>query len=523
MSFTISIILVFLSGFLALSFEILWFRIYTIINYGTIISFGLVLGIYLTGIALGSFISSGFSRKNNDKKLYISKLLFYFTLFVTLLGFMFIPVTGIIVTIMPYYYSFIFLTLITALNGAIFPFISHLSIKADNKSGQKISYLYFSNIMGSFLGSLFTGFLLLEYLTLKQISIFLLILGYSISIIIFFSTELKNINKKVIIISAIYLVFILLISNKMYENIYEKLNYKENYRPENTFKYIFENREGVILVTKTDEVFGNGVYDGYFSISLTNDVNMLSRAVYFNAYKKEIDDMLMIGLGSGSWAQVLANNPKIKKLTIVEINPGYLDIIPKYPHIKSLLTNPKVEIIIDDGRRWLNAHKNKKFDVVLMNTTWHWKAYIANLTSYNFQNIVKKHLKKGGLFYYNTTNSLELQKTSCISYKYGVRYLNFMLMSDSKLKYDRDYYLNLLKTYKIDGKNILNYETDKTTFTNLLDNITYVENCNTILKRSKNTKITTEDNINIEFKEPYSKESKLILPTSYYLEKAKIQ
>jgi spermidine synthase len=516
MNFGISIILVFLSGFLALSFEILWFRIYSIITYGTIISFGLVLGIYLTGIAIGSFISSKFSKKNKDKDKML-KTLFYLTLFVTILGFLFIPISSIMVTTISYHYTFILLLIITTINGATFPIISHLSIEANNKSGEKISYLYFSNIVGSFLGSLITGFTLLEYFTLKQTSIFLLIVGFLISLTIFFTTDLKINNKKLLIISITYLLFILLISNKIYDKVYERLTFKKNYSSSDQFKYIHENRDGVILVTKDDELFGNGVYDGFFSVSLKNDVNMLSRAVYFNAYKKNLDDVVMIGLGSGSWGQILANNPKIKHLTIIEINPGYLDIIPKYPDIKSLLTNPKVKIVIDDGRRWLNVNKKKKFDMVIMNTTWHWKAYIANLTSYEFQNKIKKHLKKGGIFYYNTTNSLELQKTSCISYKNGIRYINFMLLSDSKLEYDKEYYFDLLKNYKIDNTNILSYPSDKKNFDDLLDNTTFVEGCDSILKRSKNVEVTTEDNINIEFKKSDSKNTSIIYPTSYYL------
>ena len=35
----------------------------------------------------------------------------------------------------------------------------------------------------------------------------------------------------------------------------------------------------------------------------------------------------MIGLSSGSWAQVIANDPDVASLTVVEINPGYLSLI----------------------------------------------------------------------------------------------------------------------------------------------------------------------------------------------------
>ncbi len=38
--------------------------------------------------------------------------------------------------------------------------------------------------------------------------------------------------------------------------------------------------------------------------------------------------------------------------------------------VSSLLRNPKVQIYIDDGRRWLLAHPEAGYDLVLMNTSF---------------------------------------------------------------------------------------------------------------------------------------------------------
>ena len=48
----------------------------------------------------------------------------------------------------------------------------------------------------------------------------------------------------------------------------------------------------------------------------------------------------MIGMGSGSWAQIVANNPDVETLTIVEINPGYVQLIAEEPLVASVLDNP---------------------------------------------------------------------------------------------------------------------------------------------------------------------------------------
>src|SRR6202030_4751858 len=88
-----------------------------------------------------------------------------------------------------------------------------------------------------------------------------------------------------------------------------------------------------------------------------------------------------IGLSSGSWAQVLANHPGLQSLEIVEINPGYLQLIVQYPMVASILRNPKVNINIDDGRRWLLAHPDARYDAIVVNITFYWRAHVSNLLS----------------------------------------------------------------------------------------------------------------------------------------------
>src|SRR2546428_239072 len=78
-------------------------------------------------------------------------------------------------------------------------------------------------------------------------------------------------------------------------------------------------------------------------------------------------EILMIGLGSGSWAQVVANLPSTRALTVIELNPAYTTLVSGNSSVASLLRNPRVTIVNDDGRRWLLRH-DIKFDFIVMNT-----------------------------------------------------------------------------------------------------------------------------------------------------------
>lgn len=162
--------------------------------------------------------------------------------------------------------------------------------------------------------------------------------------------------------------------------------------------------------------------------------------------------VLMIGLASGSWAQVIANDSRVENLTIIEINPGYLPLIRGHQEVASLLTNPKVHVVIDDGRRWLIGHEGARFDLIVINTTFNWRAHATNLLSTEFLRLARQHLSTGGILYYNTTWSRRVMATGIAEFPYALRVNNFLAVSDCPLKLDRARWEHVLGQYRIDGK-----------------------------------------------------------------------
>ncbi|MBV8840698.1 MAG: methyltransferase domain-containing protein, partial [Alphaproteobacteria bacterium] len=162
-------------------------------------------------------------------------------------------------------------------------------------------------------------------------------------------------------------------------------------------------------------------------------------------------DVLMIGLAAGSWAQVVANNPSVQSVTIVEINRGYVDLVAQHDEVSSLLRNPKVRIITDDGRRWLNRHPEQHFDAILADVTFHFRANATNVLSTGFLEIIKRHLNPGGIYFYNTTLSRRVQRTGCLAFAYGARFENQMVVSQTPIDFDYARWRNVLEHYSIDG------------------------------------------------------------------------
>jgi spermidine synthase len=183
-----------------------------------------------------------------------------------------------------------------------------------------------------------------------------------------------------------------------------------------------------------------------------HDTNGIVRAYAIPAIHPNPQSVLIVGLASGSWAQVLASDAQVQDVTIVEINPGFLPLIRERAVVASLLENPKVHIIIDDGRRWLVAHADRKFDFILMNTSFNWRANESNLLSVEFLHLIRQHMKPGGVEYYNTTWSGEALKTGCTVFPYALRIFNFLAVSDRPIVFDRDRLRSVLASYRIDGR-----------------------------------------------------------------------
>ena len=165
-----------------------------------------------------------------------------------------------------------------------------------------------------------------------------------------------------------------------------------------------------------------------------HDRNLIVRAYSVAALHPEPRQVLMIGLAGGAWAQVVVNHPSVEKLTIVEINPGYREIIARHPEVASLLANPKVEIIIDDGRRWLRRNPDRRFDLIVSNTSQHWRAHATNLLSVEYLQIIKQHLLRGGVYYFNTTYHPAALKTAMTVFPHGVLVINFAAVSSGPVE-----------------------------------------------------------------------------------------
>ena len=453
------------AGFMALTYEILWYRLAAFAFEDTPGVFATLLGSYLIGLALGSRAVERYLARGRDGGSSVNNLA-KLVLASSIVSFAVAPFFAIDLMYSHAHGSdpaslvasaLILLSICAAAAffGAIFPLVAHVSIDPDQRPGASLSYIYAANILGSTLGTVLVGFVLMEHLSEYQITLLVLGLGIAVALaILAYGEKLRSTARRSITVAVAVVVLVPAFSRPIFRSLYDRVLFKSSY-PRLHFQKVIENRNGVIGVTPDGTVFGGGVYDGRFSVDLLHDRNTIVRPYALSAFHPAPRRVLMIGLGSGSWAQVVANNPEVHDLTVVEINPGYLSLIPKYPTVATLLHNPKVNIIIDDGRRWMVSHPNQRFDAIVMNATFHWRNHATDILSVEFVRIARAHLNPGGILFYNATGSGDVMATGLAVFRYGFRFTTCLVASDAPIVFDRDRWRRTLLHYAIDGKPVI--------------------------------------------------------------------
>ena len=500
-------------GFVSLSYEIFFFRTISFTTGSSATAFALTLSAFLVGIASGAREAGETCETATHAEAMRRQI--DALLMAGLLGILFLPLLahlawlgqGLVgVAIVVTYF-------VARFWGSLLPYLAELSIAADSKAGMHTGLLYFANILGSAAGSVVTGFVLMDRMGLVAIASTLVLAGLACTLALIAAAALpwRQKMQRAALAAALGLVALVVVPG-LSQHVLASLQWKgRSFAPKIT--KVVEDRSGIITVAEGGIVFGHGMYDGRFNTDLKHDINGIVRPYALSLFHPAPRDVLMIGLSTGSWAQVIANNPTVRSLTVVEINPGYVSLIAGEPEVASVLRNPKVTIVTDDGRRWLRAHPGRRFDAVVSNTTWHFRANVTNLLSVEFLAMVRRHLNPGGIFFYNTTESDRVQRTACRVYPYGARFTNHMVVSDSPIAWDFQRWRRTLECYRIDGEPIFDMTRakDRAEIDHLMrwqrglrvqgavDADRVIEPCPDLMRRTAGKRLVTDDNMGSEW------------------------
>jgi spermidine synthase len=460
--------LVLITGFLAIGYEIIWFRVMGVILKSSSYMFASVLSVYLVGIAAGSLSMNRFLDKKGDADrrglffaiqfligLYVlgSFMGYYYLTRDTVLGglsklsfsvtihpLLQIPSADSISDVISYLYvlsdvffwPLIFVLIPTVFMGASFPLISLLALSNRNKEGRTVGTVYFFNIVGNVLGAAITGFILLPVFGTERVLLFFGITG-----IVFGLFIKRTIGRELIlpvrsgIVSGILAVSILFFPGpgKLYDLIHSVPEQFSNWQ-----RHFSEGREGVVMTYEHNNkirLYIEGHLEG---------IRPLPVGYYWNmealSHSERAEHVLIIGFGAGTSAEAALHTEGIQNVTVVEINGTLIRNLSRFEYIKDILSNNKLKLIIDDGRRYLLRTKDK-YDIVIMEAGRTPMAYSNNIFSREFFHLVKGHLRKGGIFLVREPAGTGLLKTFLTEFDHIKRHREFVIVSDRYLKRDK--------------------------------------------------------------------------------------
>jgi spermidine synthase len=334
-------------------------------------SIATVLGVFLFGLGLGSLLIYFLLHRIKNKKLLFGILQIVIALYAL---FILTDLTGIIPrisTLGTFATGFAILLVPTIFLGAVFPLAGSIFEKGKRDI---IGLVYSSDLFGAIIGSLIAGFFLIPMYGARVSIIFGAGLNI-LSALMMFSKKQKILP---ICILAVLLMMPVVSPGLMYEN-------------KSGYQFYAPSPYGLVKVVN-DTLY----IDEKEQCSLCYPENTSERmmVVYALTPLEEYGelDVLNIGLGCGlTLGECLEYDTSVD---VVEIN---YQVVLANKAMTNVLTNPRVNLILDDGLHYLGCSK-KKYDSVLIDVEDPTVAHSSNLYTVEAFEIVSGSLTDTGTF-----------------------------------------------------------------------------------------------------------------------------
>lgn len=462
-------LIVFVTGFIAIGYEIIWFRIIGTLVKASAYAFSSVLFIYLLGIAIGSYFMKKYLSNNtiiNRRNLFfafqlsislfvlfsigayyhlvenvpfferINSLSFnskhHPTISLPFFGSMILFLKNFFLLTDVFIWPLIFVFVPTLLMGASFPLITSLAFK-DEEEGKTVGKVYFFNVLGNVSGGLFTGLLFLSILGTEHSLLLFSIVGLFFVFLISSKRSILQLKYKILLIASIIGLVIILFpgKNQLYDVIHP--NYPDKLKVK---KYITEGLDAVIVSYSDSDflkTFINGMPHGGRPHS-----QFFYEAIEALSHNRQIKSVLIIGFGTGSTTETLLQLKPKPEITLVELSPALITNLTQISYLNSILTDDAVNLIYADGRKYL-YNSSEKFDAIFMDPLFTTTSYSNNLYSREFFELIKEHLTSDGVLMTWMDEYHIVPKTLCSVFPYVNQYDFFCITSGKELKQDSLY------------------------------------------------------------------------------------
>lgn len=414
-----------MSGLLVFSCEVVAVHLLALVIGTSVYAFGLMLFIFLVCLSLGTPLARWLERRLPNGALPVSLGLTGIALLLSLPIWDQLP--GMFVALGPSVRSwhgrelvrglaaFTALCVPVTLMGTTFPLI--LRAARGLHVVRDIGRITSSNTIGSILGSLLAGFVVLERLG-SQHSLILVALGYLVGSLLAERGFRRSVRGPVrsalphlqpgsrfrisyVLAAAGILLAVLLPPWNLQRltsgtNVYFDIGVVENGILESIHEDVHGGVTTVVRNPVTNErtLLTNGKFQGNDSREVAQNKGLGYLPTFF---AERTDRALLIGMGTAVTATALAEFP-YQRIDIAELAPAIIDAArTTFAEVNErVLEDPRCHVLEEDGRNVL-AINDDSYDVITVEVSSIWFAGAANLYNREFYEIARARLTQGGI------------------------------------------------------------------------------------------------------------------------------
>ena len=427
--FSVWVVVYAVSGFVALSLEIVWFRLLGVMVKSSAFTFGTLLAIYLTGIASGAWLGSLAAPRLRRPTHAFLAVQGAIGLLAGLLIAVFVRGVNGVTALRNYFGVYEpmviraqidalragqlpadFLLLYFAVPAALllpptflmgfgFPIVQRIVQTDFAHLGRRLGILMVANITGSVFGTILTGVVSLNVLgtagTFKALAIASTVFA-CVTLGLMVRGRVGFVAVGVFLVTGGAAVRLLPDTISLWARLHGAAAERTLAGEDATGLSVMRLEPGALQSRTT--VFVNGVGQSTIPYGDIHTALGMLPAFLHPAPR----DVAIIGLGSGDTVYGVAGRPEIERITCVEIIAPQVDGLRQlqqrqpYGGLEALLRDPRITHVAGDGRIFL-MHSPAAFDIIEADALRPTSAYSGNLYSEEYFTLVRSRLRRGGL------------------------------------------------------------------------------------------------------------------------------
>jgi len=414
------------AGFAALLTQLAWIRAMVLVVGGSVYAFTITLTAFLAGIGLGSLVYGiWLSRQHdNNERFQLASMLAFLTGLFTLLSLSLIAqlpawfLRGYaagwvqdfgLYRVFMFALSFVVMFVPTLLMGALFPLLAVIRTSSLQGAGRDIGTAYAVNALGTVLGALLGGLVLLPLLGIHY-SIYLAC-GLYCLIAAAFLLAGKAQRPMATALAASALIVAISITpawdryqmatNAFYAPETRLQNMatggRQETQPRSRLLYYQEGLDGVAAVIFDGDQKSLTINGKLEASNVSNLPTQIGLGQIATLMHPDPRNALIIGLGSGITAGSLAMHGSIESVSVLEISPEVIEAARYFAEDNhNVLSNPKLELVAADARNYALATR-RQWDLIISQPSEPGTSGVSNLFTADFFRLMKTRLAAGGV------------------------------------------------------------------------------------------------------------------------------